>query len=141
MPIIGTAALLAVRHRCLLCVDLAGLSVNVPPQTLEAITSGWRVILAQSGTAPSIDKPFATRQELIPFYRSGKSQHRRQPVNVDTERQRNPASVRIPPPCSRNDSRDALDLFGLRLRRCNQLEIVKGGSRFRTPEHRKSTTD
>src|SRR6185312_10285719 len=35
----------------------------------------------------------------------------RQPVNVDTERQRNPASVRIPPPCSRNDSRDATRLI------------------------------
>jgi hypothetical protein len=28
----------------------------------------------------------------------------------------------------------------LRPHRCNQLEIVKGGSRFRTPEPRKSTT-
>ena len=34
-----------------------------------------------------------------------------------------------------------LDLFGLRPHRCNQLEIVKGGSHFRTPEPRKSTTD
>src|SRR5215510_10552685 len=34
-----------------------------------------------------------------------------------------------------------LDLFGLRPHRCNQLEIVRGGSHFRTPEPRKSTTD
>ena len=34
-----------------------------------------------------------------------------------------------------------LDLFDLRLHRCNQLEIVKGGSHFRTREPRKSTTD
>ncbi len=47
------------------------------------------------------------------LHRSGKSQHRRQPVNVDTERQRNPASVRIPPPYSRNDSRDATRLISV----------------------------
>ena len=34
-----------------------------------------------------------------------------------------------------------LDLFDLRLHRCNRVEIVKGGSYFRTPEPRKSTTD
>jgi hypothetical protein len=34
-----------------------------------------------------------------------------------------------------------LDLFGLQLHRCNQLEIVKGGSHFRTPEPLKSISD
>ena len=51
-----------------------------------------------------------------------------------------PAPVRIPPSCSRTIPEMRLDLFGLRLRRCNPLEIVKGGSRFRPPEPRKSTT-
>jgi hypothetical protein len=57
------------------------------------------------------------------LHRSGKSQHRRQPVNVDTERQRNPGSVRIPPPGFRSDSRGATRLI--------RSEVVKGGSHFR----------
>ncbi len=75
------------------------------------------------------------------LHRSGKSQHRRQPVNVDTERQRNPASVRIPPPCSGTIPEMRLDLFGLRPHRCNQLAIVKGGPIFGhlNPENRPPT--
>ena len=41
----------------------------------------------------ALDLPFETRQEFNSLHRSGKSQHRRQPVNVDTERQRNPVCM------------------------------------------------
>ena len=90
---------------------------------------------------PKMDLHFVTRQELIPFTAPAS-------LSIDDNRSmwipkgseilhlyasRRPAPGTIP--------EMRLDLFGLRLHRCNQLEIVKGGSHFRTPEPRKSTTD
>ena len=77
-----------------------------------------------------VSKSLATRQELIPYTALASLSIGDNRVNVDTERQRNPGSVRIPPPGSGTIPEMRLDLFGLRPHRCNQLEIVKGRSIF-----------
>ena len=72
---------------------------------------------------------------------AGQHQHQRLPVNVDTEGSEILRLYAYVRPASGTIPEMRLDSFGLRLHRCNQLEIVKSGSRFRTPEPRKSTSD
>ena len=88
-----------------------------------------------------VSLPFATRQELIPFTAPASlsiDDNRSMWIPKGSEILRlyaylGPAPVTIP--------EMRVDLFGLRLHRCNQLEIVKAAPHFRTPEPRKSTTD
>jgi hypothetical protein len=82
-----------------------------------------------------------TRQELIPSTALASlsiGDHRSMWIPKGREILRLYAYLR-PAPVTIPEMR--LDLFSLRLHRCNPLEIVKGGSRFRTPEPQKSTTD
>jgi hypothetical protein len=102
------------------------------------------VTLRQPGVTArddGIGKHIATRQELIPFYRSGSlsiGDNRLMWIPKGSEILRLYAYLR-PSPGTIPEMR--FDLSGQQLHRCNQLEIAKGGSHFRTPEPRKSITD
>jgi hypothetical protein len=92
-------------------------------------------------SAAGISLPFPTRQELIPSTALASlsiSDNRSMWIPKGSEILGLCAYLR-PAPGTIPEMR--LDLFGLRLHRCNQLEIVKGGFHSRTPESRKSTTD
>ena len=108
---------------------------------IGAPVSGLPVILLYVETTHRIRKPFQTRQELIPSTALASlsiADNRSMWIPKGSEILRLYA-YRRPAPGTIPEMR--LDLFGLRLPPRNQLEIVKGGSRFRTPELRKSTTD
>ena len=88
-----------------------------------------------------IGKPFRTRQELIPSTALASlsiGDNRSMCISKGSEILGLYAYLR-PAPGTIPEMR--LDLFGLPPHRCNQLEIVKGGSHFRILEPRKSTTD
>ena len=88
-----------------------------------------------------ITRPFPTRQELIPSTALASlriGDNRSTWIPNGSEILRLYAYLR-PAPGTIPEMR--LDLFGLRLHRCNQLEIVKGGSIFGhlNPENRPPT--
>ena len=85
----------------------------------------------------SIDLGLATRHELIPSTALALADNRLMWIPKGSEILRLYAYLR-PSPGTIREMR--FYLSGQQLHRCNQLEIAKGGSHFRTPEPRKSIT-